>query len=969
MLIMNIDDLMTNINNKELFDYVLNNKDALRIIFNSQCHDKETVSTHSSMLHCLFYKKILKNNNQKNIDFYNFFYENNCDLLNKLIENGLNLSLSGTYVYQKKNKEINVSIAKIILTTSKIPVNMVNDVYKTFLTYILSKYKDSQENKNHKEYYYYLLLNNMHYSFQDKLDLINNDKFRNHLYTYENLLAILNGLELNELNENHINKLIELGKNICDTNVNYKEILFNAINGFIKMKFEDCSEIDNSQNSLFLDFIKKTFMEKFQKQFKVNYEFYIFLMKSKFDDKAISLDDYHQYNNSGLNIYSEISEIEADKTLILTFMFSNNKLDIELIKYLISDEDSFLLKKNIYSSKLDIIKSAFHNYILKNIINKRKIDDYVEIISEIFDLKVFEKEFDDKVNNQYSNKVKIYSLLNNLLMDCSILTLNEKTNLYKKIIQILIDKDVQLINEMIVDEKGTVIREKLGVLSHLFYDKSNTRSLNLSQLEFNEINVLFFSNFKNDIFKYIVTLIKDGKLILSNDNLDIMDFFIDIANDCKVNKNTMEFENFMDLMPNPYKEGLNRQTFYHGLFMRNKLNKETINKIFEKNKANKNLFFIPNSKGITAVEYLLHNELKYNNKNNIEYKNSNYPDYLLLKDCILPEEQIKSEKVNKVKKEYKLKNVFDLILYTRDDSYDKKRMPFEYIFNLIKQTDIKNISNNSKKILNNYLIANIDKNFNDKSINIDDVNNLYDFLIQSNYDFFDIDNKDLFLKLVNDNHNNGVYNNIAKRVFDNEIKKLGGLDNFLINHGSLIYNDILFNHKFIKFNFFENTVLKNIFETQHIKNISYNKKIKIFKFKDNKLFNLENLNGFDDFEHEIIKDFIDYFNESEKKNINDFKLICDYVLNKIQVGNNVNINDGDKKRNLVLILNFIIKNSNNEHTSILLDKIATMKEEYNNKALKNYDAEKLSNHLYKLNFVSSFLVNKAEVNKNKKLKI
>ena len=35
MLIMNIDDLMTNINNKELFDYVLNNKDALRIIFNS----------------------------------------------------------------------------------------------------------------------------------------------------------------------------------------------------------------------------------------------------------------------------------------------------------------------------------------------------------------------------------------------------------------------------------------------------------------------------------------------------------------------------------------------------------------------------------------------------------------------------------------------------------------------------------------------------------------------------------------------------------------------------------------------------------------------------------------------------------------------------------------------------------------------------------------------------------------------
>ena len=66
---------------------------------------------------------------------------------------------------------------------------------------------------------------------------------------------------------------------------------------------------------------------------------------------------------------------------------------------------------------------------------------------------------------------------------------------------------------------------------------------------------------------------------------------------------------------------------------------------------------------------------------------------------------------------------------------------------------------------------------------------------------------------------------------------------------------------------------------------------------------------------------------------------------------------------------FIIKNSNNEHTSILLDKIATMKEEYNNKALKNYDAEKLSNHLYKLNFVSSFLVNKAEVNKNKKLKI
>ena len=55
---------------------------------------------------------------------------------------------------------------------------MVNDVYKTFLTYILSKYKDSQENKNHKEYYYYLLLNNMHYSFQDKLDLINNDKFK-----------------------------------------------------------------------------------------------------------------------------------------------------------------------------------------------------------------------------------------------------------------------------------------------------------------------------------------------------------------------------------------------------------------------------------------------------------------------------------------------------------------------------------------------------------------------------------------------------------------------------------------------------------------------------------------------------------------------------------------------------------------------------------------------------------------------
>ena len=89
-------------------------------------------------------------------------------------------------------------------------------------------------------------------------------------------------------------------------------------------------------------------------------------------------------------------------------------------------------------------------------------------------------------------------------------------------------------------------------------------------------------------------------------------------------------------------------------------------------------------------------------------------------------------------------------------------------------------------------------------------------------------------------------------------------------------------------------------------------------------------------------------------------------MNKIQVGNNVNINDGDKKRNLVLILNFIIKNSNNEHTSILLDKIATMKEEYNNKALKNYDAEKLSTHLYKLNFVSSFLVNKAEVNKNKK---
>ena len=144
---MNIDDLMTNINNKELFDYVLNNKDALRIIFNSQCHDKETVSTHSSMLHCLFYKKILTNNNQKNIEFYNFFYENNCDLLNKLIENGLNLSLSGDYVYQKKNKTINISIAEIILTTSKIPVNMVNDVYKTFLTYILSKYKDSQENK------------------------------------------------------------------------------------------------------------------------------------------------------------------------------------------------------------------------------------------------------------------------------------------------------------------------------------------------------------------------------------------------------------------------------------------------------------------------------------------------------------------------------------------------------------------------------------------------------------------------------------------------------------------------------------------------------------------------------------------------------------------------------------------------------------------------------------------------------
>ena len=46
-----------------------------------------------------------------------------------------------------------------------------------------------------------------------------------------------------------------------------------------------------------------------------------------------------------------------------------------------------------------------------------------------------------------------------------------------------------------------------------------------------------------------------------------------------------------------------------------------------------------------------------------------------------------------------------------------------------------------------------------------------------------------------------------------------------------------------------------------------------------------------------------------------------------------------------------------------------MEEEYNNKALKNYDAEKLNNHLYKLNFVSSFLVNKAEVNKNKKLKI
>ena len=403
--------------------------------------------------------------------------------------------------------------------------------------------------------------------------------------------------------------------------------------------------------------------------------------------------------------------------------------------------------------------------------------------------------------------------------------------------------------------------------------------------------------------------------------------------------------------------------------MRNKLNKETINKNIKKNKVNKDLFFIPNNKGITAIEYLLHNELKYNNKNNIEYKNSNYPDYLLLKDYVLPNTRIKSDKINKVKKEYQLKNVFDLILYTRDDSYDKVRMPFEYVLDLIKKTDVENISDNSKKILNNYLIANIDKKSNAKSINIDDINNLYNFLIQNNYDFFDIDNKDLFLKLVNDNHYDNIYNNIAKKVFDNEVEKLGGLESFLINHGNLIYSDILFNHNFIKFNFFENTVLKNIFETQHIKNISYNKKIKIFKFKDNKLFNLENLNGFDDFEHEIIKDFIDCFNESEQKNINDFKLICDYVLNKIQVGNNVNMNYGNKKRNLVLILNFIIKNSNNEHTSVLLDKIATMKEEYNNKTLKNYDTEKLNNHLYKLNFVSSFLVNKAEVNKNKKLKI
>ena len=91
-------------------------------------------------------------------------------------------------------------------------------------------------------------------------------------------IASINGLELNELNKNHINKLLELGKNICDESVNHKEILFNAINGFIKKRFEDSSEIDNDKKSLFLDFIKKMFMEKFKKQFNVNNEFYIFLI-------------------------------------------------------------------------------------------------------------------------------------------------------------------------------------------------------------------------------------------------------------------------------------------------------------------------------------------------------------------------------------------------------------------------------------------------------------------------------------------------------------------------------------------------------------------------------------------------------------------------------------------------------------------------------------------------------------------